>query len=110
MSPEELKKSTEETLKWLGELVPYMPDISFIEPTVQAFALINHENKFTQDILIMIGLAGLIATKARLVDETKFLTITPGEYFQHAYILFKLHNSEEPQESEFLDMMQKLYK
>ena len=110
MSQEELRKSTEETLKWLGELVPSMPDLSFIEPTVQAMALINQDNKFSPDILILIGISGLIATKARLVDEKRFLAVSPSEYFQHAYVLLKLARSEEPTEAEFMDVMQKLYK
>ncbi len=110
MSQEELKKLTEETLKWLGELVPYMPDLTFIEPTIQAMALINQSNKFSDDILTLIGVSGLIATKARIVDEKRFLEIPPSVYFQHAYVLLKLSRSEEPVEAEFLDVMQKLYK
>jgi hypothetical protein len=110
MSQEELRSSTEENLKWLGALVATLPDLAFIEPTVQAMAIINKNSKFSNDELIMIGVAGFIATKARIVDEERFQTITPGEYIHHAYVLLKLSKSEEPTEAEYLSTMQNLYK
>jgi len=110
MSPEELKKSTEDNLKWLGSLVPTLPDLSFIEPTVQALALINQNNKFSNDEMIIIGISGIVATKARIVDESRFQEITPAEYFQHAYVLLKVYRKEEPTEAEFLEAIKNLYK
>jgi hypothetical protein len=109
MSPEELEKFTK-NLKWLETLVPTLPDLAFIEPTVQSLALINHSNKFSNDLMIMIGVAGFIATKARVVDESRFQDITPTEYLHHAYILLKLSRNEEPSESEYSITMNNLYK
>jgi hypothetical protein len=113
MSQDELKKSTEETnslenLKWLASIAPSMPELSFIEPVAQAMALIN--TKYTNDEIIIIGTSGFIATKARVVDEERFQKITPSEYFHHAYILFKMMKKEEPSESEYIDLMNKIYK
>ena len=110
MSQPESIKSTEENLKWLGAIVPTLPDLAFIEPTVQAMALINKNSKFSTDELIMIGVAGFIATKARIVDEERFLSISPGEYIHHSYVLLKLSKSEEPTEAEYLSTMPNLYK
>jgi hypothetical protein len=108
MSQNELKTITENNLKWLNSLVSELPDLRFIEPVSQALALINRHNHFTDDEIVIIGTAGLLATKARTVDENKFQEITPGEYFHHAYILLKVFKKEEPCEEEYFNIIKKL--
>jgi hypothetical protein len=110
MFQEELRKLTEENLKWLATLVPTLPELAFIEPVVQSLALINKDTGFSEEEMMIIGVAGIIATKARIVDEKRFQELTPNEYFQHAYILLKIFKKEEPSEEEYLNTIKKLYK
>jgi len=110
MSQEESKKLIEENLKWLHSLVPVMPDVSLIEPTVQSLAIINSSSKFNQTELMTIGVVGFVMTKARIVDEKKFQTIPPNDYMLHAYFLLTASRKEKGTEEEFLAMMQKIYK
>jgi hypothetical protein len=109
MSQSESNESTE-NLKWLYSLVTEMPDVAFVEPVVQSFALLNNKLSFTNDELVIIGVSGLLATKARLVDEKRFQEITPYEYFHHSYVLYKRFKKEEPLSSEFMAFIDKIYK
>jgi hypothetical protein len=110
MSLEESEKLTKENLEWLRSLVPTLPDLSFLEPTIQTLALINQANQLSTDTMVVMAVAGFIATKARTVNEKRFQEVQPGDYIQHAYILLKVSRNEAPTEGDYLYLIQKLYK
>lgn len=110
MSQEESKKLIEENLKWLHSIVSVMPDLSFIEPTVQSLAILNSSKKYDEIELMTLGVVGFVMTKARIVDEKKFQTISPNDYMLHAYFLLTGFKKIEASEEVFLALMQKIYK
>lgn len=95
-------------LKWLANLVPTLPDLNAIEPVVQSLALIGFDKKYTEEEMIIIGVAGLLTTRARITDEKKFQEITPNEYLHHSYVLLKMFKKESPDKNEFLGILSKI--
>lgn len=87
---DDIETKTFEDVKWLIKSFPKAPDVKFLESSVQAFAIFQSMNpgiSWDEHDLIKLTLAGYIATRARMLDEEKFLSIDPHVYYQVAQYL-----------------------
>lgn len=97
---------------WVSEITPKpAPDISLLEPTIQSlglyFSFIGKE--LTNEQLIILALAGYIATRARIIDEEKFVQIPPEKYFEQAtYSAITHYKKDFPKEIDFFNFLESL--
>lgn len=107
------KKKTEEDFKWLLALLPKAPDLKLLETATQAVALISAVNVDkvtpTPHDSVKVALSAFLATRARIVDEARFVDIHPTTYFQVAqYLLSQDYEFEETSIEEFQAFLQRL--
>lgn len=84
------EEKTVEDVKWLIKSFPKAPDVKFLESGIQSFAIFQGMNpsiNWDEHDLIKLTLAGFIAMRARMIDETRFNTIDPHIYYQVAQYL-----------------------
>lgn len=86
---DDLRKKVEEDFEWLVELFPDIPEIKYLEPNIQSLAVFNAANgiNLTNEDLIVIAVAGFVATRARVVDDKRFLELDPHTYLQFSFLL-----------------------
>lgn len=86
---DDIRKKVEEDFEWLVELFPDIPDIKFLEPNIQSMAIFNAANgiNLTNEDLMVIALSGFVASRARVVDDQRFLDIDPHTYLQFSFLL-----------------------
>ena len=89
MEEDDLKKKVEEDFDWLVELFPQLPEVTFLEPIVQSLAIFNAANNISlqNEDLLAVAMSGFVATRARVVDEERFMQVDPHTYLQFAYML-----------------------
>jgi hypothetical protein len=98
-------------MKWLLEIVKKAPDIKFLEPSMQSLGLLfaYTENSFETEDLLILSLAGHIATLARISDNEKFSEIRPEVYFELAqYFVDTQYKDTEATENNFSDFLSRL--
>jgi len=86
---DDIRKKVEEDFDWLVELFPEIPDLKYLEPIIQSLAIFNAANRInlTNDDLMVVALSGFVATRARVVDDKRFLDIDPHTYLQFSFLL-----------------------
>lgn len=85
-----IEEKTFEDVKWLIKSFPKAPDVKFLETGIQSFAIfqgLNSKIDWDEHDLIKLTLAGYIATRARMLDESRFTSIDPHVYYQVAQYL-----------------------
>ena len=86
---DELRKKVEEDFDWLVEIFPQIPEVTFLEPIIQSLAIFNAANNINlkNEDLVVLAVAGFVATRARVLDEKRFMEIFPNTYLQFAFLL-----------------------
>jgi hypothetical protein len=72
-------------VKWLIKIFPKSPDVKYLESGIQSFAIfmgMNPTIDWDEHDLIKLTLAGYIASRARMMDEQRFSSISPHIYYQ----------------------------
>lgn len=89
MEEEDIKKKIEEDFDWLVEIFPQIPEVTFLEPIVQSLAIFNAANgiNISNDDVMIVAVAGFVATRARVIDEDRFMNVFPTTYLQFAFLI-----------------------